>query len=165
MWGARVRRATIEDAATIAAVHIASADDAYRPLAAEWRAPDAVAREAMWRETLASGLVLIADDGGFAHGGPARRAEPNVTDEVYAIHVLPAQRGRGLGTALWNAIRAQLGALYVDTLGELACCRFYERHGGQRIEERPFHFYGAERTHVTYRFAITAASRQSSGSP
>lgn len=133
-------------------MHIASSEDAYRPLAAEWTLPDPLVREAMWRETLRKDALVFVTGDAFVHGGPARRAEPGVANEVYAIHVLPAARGSGVGTALWLAMRKELGALYVDTLAELACCRFYERHGGERIEERPLLFHGADRTHVTYRF-------------
>ncbi|MFO0735000.1 MAG: GNAT family N-acetyltransferase [Labilithrix sp.] len=144
------------DASRIAAAHVASANDAYAPLAAQWAAVDLTEHTEAWSATLASGPGVVwvaASLDGFVHGGPARRTEPGVSHEVYAIHVLPAQRGTGLGAALWTAIRDELGgALYVDTLAELPCCRFYERHGGERIEERPTDFRGAARTHVTYRF-------------
>jgi hypothetical protein len=42
--------------------------------------------------------------------------------------------------------------MYVYTLAELACCSFYERHGGQLCERFPTDFHGAERTQVTYRW-------------
>jgi hypothetical protein len=52
-----------------------------------------------------------------------------------------------------------LSASSVDTLAELRCCSFYERHGGEIVERRPTGFYGATRTHVTYRWAEGAPIR------
>jgi GNAT superfamily N-acetyltransferase len=92
---------------------------------------------------------------GFVHAGRARRAEAGAATEVFVIHVLPAWRARGVGSALWSAACARvrgpvLSSMYVDTLEELACCSFYAAHGGQRTERRPIDFHGATRTHVTY---------------
>lgn len=163
-----IRRARPEDAAAIAAVHLQSSDDAYAPLARDWPRADPIARAARWTKTFTAEpdtQIFVAEAAeadapiiGFAAGGPSRRKEPGVASEVYVIHVLPGQRGRRVGEALWNeitnALRNSSGSagLYVDTLAELACCRFYERHGGIRIEERPIDFRGAQRTHVTYRW-------------
>ena len=162
-----VRAARIDDAEAIASVHIASSDEAYAPLAAEWASADTATRAARWEKSIAETtsrlpLVLVAEDTlgrviGFVSGGHARRTEPAVPFEVYVIHVHPAHRGRAIGDALWIAacreLRGpQLAALYVDTLAELRCCSFYERHGGQLIERRRTDFHGATRTHVTYRW-------------
>ncbi len=162
-----VRAARVEDAAAIASVHIASSDEAYAPLAARWHAADAVARAAMWAKSLAEAdgrfVVLVAEDTdgaviGFVSGGDPRRADTAAECEVYAIHVHPSCRGQGVGDALWTAACCQvrgveLASMYVDTLAELRCCSFYERHGGVVVERRPTEFHGAARTHVTYRWA------------
>jgi GNAT superfamily N-acetyltransferase len=166
-----LRRAEAIDAAAIASVHIASSDDAYAPLALAWPVADASARAAMWAESLRDHaerpLVLVAQhDGavvGFVGGGPARRKEAGAELEIYVIHVHPAHRGRAVGAALWRSACAELrgpglAAMYVDTLAELRCCSFYERHGGQLVDRRPTDFHGATRTHVTYRWARGAPS-------
>jgi ribosomal protein S18 acetylase RimI-like enzyme len=164
--GPIVRSARLEDAAAIASIHIASSDDAYAPLAAEWHPADPAKRAAVWAKTLAeagAALVLLAEDTdgtviGFVSGGKARRTEPATELELHVIHVHPEHRGQGVGDALWSAacgeVRgSELTAMFVDTLAELRCCSFYERHGGELIERRPVSFQGAERTHVTYRWA------------
>jgi ribosomal protein S18 acetylase RimI-like enzyme len=154
------------DAAGIAAVHIASSDEAYAPLAAEWSRANIEARTARWATILAKEgpeLVMVAEDGtggiiGFVGGGPARRPEPAAEVEIYVLHVHPGLRGRGVGGALWEIACSELRgrsllATYVDTLAELRCCSFYERRGGGIIERRTTDFHGASRTHVTYQWA------------
>ncbi len=165
-----IRQASVGDARAIALVHIASSDDVYAPLAAEWRAVDPDERAARWARSLDEEhrFVLVAEDAdgaviGFVTGGPARRTEADAPLEIYAIHVLPAHRGRGAGDALWSAacrdLRGpELSALYVDTLAELRACSFYERHGGKVVERRVTTFHGAARTHVTYRWAHGVAA-------
>jgi phosphinothricin acetyltransferase len=168
-----VRRARVGDAAAIAAVHIASSDDAYAPLAAHWPPADPVKRAAAWTKTLSEedprAPVFVAEDAGaivgFGQSGPARRSEPSADVEVHVIHVLPAYRGRGIGDALWTAVCEEirgpnLASMYVETLAGLACCSFYESHGGELVERRPTSFYGAERTHVTYRWSRGAPSER-----
>ncbi len=161
-----IRAARVDDAEAIASVHIASSDDAYAPLAAQWHPADAAARAAKWAKSIAEAsplpLVIVADDArdgviGFVSGGRARRVEPNAQLEIYVLHVLPAHRGRGVGDALWTAAcralrGSELTPIYVDTLAELRCCSFYERHGGVLVERKPIDFHGAARTHVTYRW-------------
>ena len=79
------------DAAGIAAVHIASSDEAYAPLAAEWSRANIEARTARWATILAKEgpeLVMVAEDGtggiiGFVGGGPARHPEPAAEVEIY----------------------------------------------------------------------------------
>jgi ribosomal protein S18 acetylase RimI-like enzyme len=166
-----LRRARVGDAAAIASAHIASRDDAYAPLAAEWSADDTSARTKMWAKTLSDAkllLVIVAEDAngaviGFVEGGPARRQEPAAELEIYVIHVHPKHRGQGLGDALWVAACEELrgpklASMYVDTLAELRSCSFYARHGGQVVERRVTDLHGAARTHVTYRWADGVSS-------
>jgi ribosomal protein S18 acetylase RimI-like enzyme len=159
----KLLRADLVDAHAIALVHIASSDDSYAPLAAQWQSYDVKARAGTWEERLADERrhTLVAQDAsgqvvGFVTGGAARRPECAEL-EIYAIHVLPDLRGRGVGTGLWNAACAALrgpalASLYVDTLAELRACSFYERHGGQIVERKGTVFHGAQRTHVSYRW-------------
>jgi ribosomal protein S18 acetylase RimI-like enzyme len=156
-----VRRARTSDASAITNVHILSSEDAYAPLAAVWPAVDMVARTAFWTKTLSEGAaVFVAEDAdasvvGFGQGGPARRTMLGAEVEVWVLHVLPGCRGRGIGDALWAAIcrearGPELLAMYVETLAELACCSFYERHGGAVGLQWLANFHGVARTHVAY---------------
>jgi L-amino acid N-acyltransferase YncA len=172
MSPSKIRRARVEDAAGITSVHIASSEDAYAPLAASWPAVDAVKRAAMWTKTLSEAdprsPVFVAEDAtgaviGFTRGGPARRAAPAAEVEVHVIHVLPAWRGRGIGDALWTAVcreirGSELASMYVETIADLACCGFYERHGGEPCQRTPTDFHGAARTQVVYRWPHGAPS-------
>jgi ribosomal protein S18 acetylase RimI-like enzyme len=103
---ARVRRATVDDAATIAAIH-----------AETWRAAYAHAfpadyleglsvhhRRELWKRTLAGGTfdVFVAQledaAAGFVSSGPAE--DDSAPGELFALYVLPAAWGKGLGRAL-----------------------------------------------------------------
>jgi len=113
-------------------------------------------RERQWIEALPAGgscLYVAAVDGtiaGFAAGGPNR--EPGYEaypGELWAIYLLRAHQGRGLGRALFAAVRDWLGArglepflLWVVT-GNPACS-FYERLGGTRIRTQPAEIRGAQ---------------------
>lgn len=110
----RVRVACTGDAEGIARVHVATWQRAYRGLL-----PDAYLdglsvdnRRAMWHASIEKGVptVFVAEDdgaiAGFAAVAPSRDkgAEPNAF-EIWAIYVLPAAWGRGLGRALCDAAR------------------------------------------------------------
>jgi ribosomal protein S18 acetylase RimI-like enzyme len=88
-------------------------------------------------------FVLVAEHGGelvgyaMAHlrsGSPtwplAERA-----GEIETLSVLPTKRGEGVGTALLEAVREELGVIGVSEVslhvvpGNLAATDFYERHG------------------------------------
>ena len=158
-----VRAATVDDAAAMARVHIASSEDAYRPLAAAWDAPDLEARTRGWASWIeASGRVdRVAEvDGevvGFISAGPGRDDAVRSL-EVYVVHVLPEQRGAGVGGALWadacDAVRGEaLEPMFLRTFAELRCCRFYEARGGEVLERRPGEFKGGAITHLVYGWA------------
>jgi len=127
--------------------------------------PDVPARVAQWASSLeANGLdptrvdlVATVDDVvvGFIGGGPARRTDIEAALEVYVIHVLPGHRDSGVGSQLWAAACKRLrgdsrAAMYVETLGELRSCRFYEAHGGEVANRVPCAFYGAAAMAVVY---------------
>lgn len=166
-----VRSAVVEDAPAISSVHAASAEDAYAPLAGSFPVMDPDEHLEMWvdslREHEGRPLILVATIGGtvvgFVTGGPARRTEPAAEVEVQVLHVHPAYRGRSIGTELWAAaclaLRGPaLASLYVNTLSELRCCSFYERHGGRAVAREPADFHGAMRTRVTYLWPSGAPS-------
>ena len=74
------------------------------------------------------------------------------------IHVLPEYRGAGVGGLLWNdacaALRGEATqAMFLRTVAELRCCRFYEAHGGEVRERAPGELHGGPVTDVVYRWA------------
>ena len=140
-----VRGATADDARSIAEVHVASWRWAYRG-----QVPDEILgslsvdeREAMWRRSLEEGkertAVAIDESGslvGFVGTGPAGDDDADErTGEVYAIYVLEAAAGSGIGTALLRRGEDDLRSdgyrrvtLWVLT-SNVRAHRFYERNG------------------------------------
>ena len=162
-----VRRARLEDAAAIAAVHVRTWQTAYEHVfgAERLAAIDLNAREEQWRQRLGEPewqeVVLVVEDEssivGFASCGESRDAPGE--GELYAIYVLPESWGSGAGPVLLAAALAALGedfkraSLWVLEENPRAR-RFYEREGwtldgGRREEE----FLGVQINEVRYRIA------------
>jgi GNAT superfamily N-acetyltransferase len=140
----RIRRATPEDARSVAEVHVGSWRHAYRGLL-----PDEYLdrlsvddREAMWREAFgepASG-AFVAEAGdrivGFASFGPSRDEDASADiGEIPAIYVEPSVLGAGVGRELISAATDALrergyrrATLWVLEANERAR-RFYEKAG------------------------------------
>ncbi|HYY80155.1 MAG TPA: GNAT family N-acetyltransferase [Actinomycetes bacterium] len=138
-----IRRASVEDAAAIGAVHVRAWQAAYRGQMPDGyldglRASD---RADGWARSLArerdDARVLVAErDGavvGFAVVGPAQ--DPAGLGELYAINVDPDRWGGGAGRALLEAAQASLAALgHAEAVlwvlpGNRRARRFYERAG------------------------------------
>lgn len=141
----RIREAALDDAAGIAAVHVASWQGAYRG-----QLPDDVLdglsverRTAGWQQLLTDDawFTLVAEDDqgrvvGFLHGGPARDEDADATTgEVMGIYALPAVWGTGAGRELMaeGVSRLRSAGYRTATLWVLdsnaRARRFYERAG------------------------------------
>jgi len=140
----RIRKATPEDARSVAEVHVGSWRHAYR-----WMLPDAYLdrlsvddREAMWREAFADEAsgAFVAEAGGrivgFASFGPSRDQDASADiGEIPAIYVEPSVLGGGVGRELMGAATAALrdagyrrATLWVLEANERAR-RFYGKAG------------------------------------
>lgn len=111
-----------------------------RPREESWRR-----RRAQYEQWLSEtgSFVLVAERGeqllGYAmvhlRIGSATWLLGEQAGEVETLAVLGAERGRGIGTALLQAVRAELRSSGVSEIslhvlpGNLASIRFYERHG------------------------------------
>jgi ribosomal protein S18 acetylase RimI-like enzyme len=141
--------ATPDDCPAIAALHVASWQQAYAHLLpAEYLASLSVARrEASWRQVLAEDRseLLVARSGtevlGFVSFGPSRDADaPAGRGEVWALYVSPGAWSTGVGRALWDAGRERLVALGFRSVslwvlaGNERALRFY-RLAGFSVEE------------------------------
>jgi ribosomal protein S18 acetylase RimI-like enzyme len=152
-----IREATVDDAAAIAEVHVASwrwAYDGLLPASVldELSVDD---RAEWWRSAFGrwDGRVIVAVDGrgnvvGFASVGATGDDDdpPAGTGQLFAIYVVPAVAGTGTGRALLDRAESILrerdfgrATLWVLETNERAR-RFYERHGwswdGTRGEHR-----------------------------
>jgi GNAT superfamily N-acetyltransferase len=142
----RIRRATGDDAATVAAIQVRSWRAAYAGLMPQeyldsLSIPDRAARWREWIDSLPGGVrVWLAEESegpvGFASTGPSRDSEPVPgTAEVYALYLEPSVIGTGRGRELFghavDDLRAQgyqRAELWVLT-GNDRAQRFYERAG------------------------------------
>ncbi|HSS60511.1 MAG TPA: GNAT family N-acetyltransferase [Candidatus Limnocylindrales bacterium] len=146
-----VRRAEGQDAAAIAAVHVASWRTTYRGLLPEdfLASLSDAGYEERWQRTLldGSGRVYVAEDRGrvvgFASGGPERAGEDGYAGELYAIYILDEAQGRGHGRRLVQAVaqglrEMALGNMIVWVLRDNHPARhFYERLGGVYVRSQP----------------------------
>lgn len=165
----RIRLAVPEDAAAIARVHVASWRSTYRGLLPE----DVLAnlsverREEMWRQQTETarqdprrGFVLVAeDDGGevvgFVSAGPDREAGSDFDRELYAIYLLEAHQGQGIGRMLVDQVvdrfRAQgYGSMRVWVLDGNPAEAFYQRLGGRRVGTQTLTIGNADYLEVAY---------------
>lgn len=159
-----VRKATIDDAGSIARVQVLGWRRAYEHILPEdYLAALSVERRTQWwtrQVELGALSILVVDDdegevGGFVSIGPGGSS---TEAELYAIYLHPERWGRGLGKALMQAAEELLVGqgfsvciLWVFADNSRAR-RFYETAGWEndgalRIEE----FGGVQPTQVRYR--------------
>lgn len=155
---ASVRRAQLEDAEAIAAVHVTAWKESYTGLVpAEMLASLSVAERAdRWRRILgkpdpaiATAAFVACEPGGtvmgFSSCGLQRSADlagRAFGGEFQAIYVLRAAQRRGMGRALMGAMAQNLmnrglqgGALWV-LAGNQPATNFYDALGGAVVAER-----------------------------
>lgn len=173
----KIRPATADDVNGIATVHVESWRHTYDGLIPA----DVIARftverrAAYWSRVLAGtsedanhALYVAEDDEngeiiGFASFGPARDEIPGFDVELYAIYLLPAVQGRGVGQALTRAGARHLkdagyGALLVWVLaGNQNARRFYEALGGDYVTDKMLTMGEAELHEVAYGWRDLAA--------
>ena len=139
-----VRRATLNDAAGIAAIHVHSWQEGYRGILPDdfLQSLSIERRETIWRNILenpTSDTWVAEEEGrlrGWISAGPSRDddASPQ-TGELWAIYVDPQAWRSGIGRALWREAEAHLrrAEFQTVTLWVLAdnqrALRFYETLG------------------------------------
>ena len=177
----RVRRAQLQDAEAIAAVHVRTWQIAYRG-----QLPDHFLenlrqgldrRTEFWRTEIDTPPVghevwVVGGESrvdGFASIGPARDEHPRKTGELYAIYVDPNYWDRGLGRALLEHSSSRLadegyGAAILWVLESNARARrFYEMGGwvhdsGSKVESGPD---GIELREIRYRIDFRRENEES----
>jgi ribosomal protein S18 acetylase RimI-like enzyme len=181
-----VREARPTDAAGIARVHVDTWRTTYRGVVPDDHL-DALSyeeRERYWAGALerlaaageagatgkprASGLFVAEAPGGevvgFAACGREATGDPQYPGELYAIYVLDAWQGHGLGRRLARAVAdrlaaAGLRAMLVWVLADNPMRRFYEALGGRLLRERKIEIGGVALDEVAYGWQDTAALR------
>jgi GNAT superfamily N-acetyltransferase len=126
------------DAAVLAEIHRAAVSVAYRPFFPGSTVPTAAELCEEWVSALAdpTGVALLATVDGRPAGSVMARADRQFpAGELHALHVVPAQWGHGIGSALHDGALDVLAGAGYDTawLWVLAANdrarRMYERRG------------------------------------
>jgi ribosomal protein S18 acetylase RimI-like enzyme len=114
-----VRRARLEDARAIAAIHVRAWQEAYQGIVpSEWLGSLSVdQREVIWRQNIARGAseTWVAEERGQVLGwiSAARSRDSDAlptTGEVWAIYVAPTHWRQGVGQSLWCEAEGHLNA-------------------------------------------------------
>jgi ribosomal protein S18 acetylase RimI-like enzyme len=145
----KVRPATVRDAKTIAEIHVASWQTAYKDLMPkeDLKSLSVEKRQAFWREAIeySEPQLLVATEAdelvGFVGFDRSRdKGTKSTTGEIWALYVIPAHWRQGAGLALWDGAREGLkeeGCTQVTSwvlLGNERALSFYERAAGFKRE-------------------------------
>jgi GNAT superfamily N-acetyltransferase len=164
-----IRAATLADVSGIARVHVDAWRSTYRGIVSQ-AFLDGLSyrdREALWTRVLSSppgsqGLFVAEESAqgivGFAHGAPPTVPHATYEGELYAIYLLEAFQGRGLGRDLILKVVAWfiahgIRSMMVWVLTDNAACRFYEALGGRRIDVKRIEIGGDNLEEVAYGWA------------
>lgn len=96
---------------------------------------------------------------GYCVGGPERDVHP-AGGEIYALYVLPAEQGHGIGRALLSTAAADLSErgfkrMMIWVLRDNhPARRFYEAQGGKLADERTFSIRGQDLPEVAYAYDL-----------
>lgn len=162
-----IRPATVNDAASIARIHVESWRTTYAGMLPDdlllgLRSGEPESRR--WRQVLGrfrrNHEVVVADtpkDGvvGFASGGPSRDRLLNFDGEIYALYLLDDYQNAGLGKALFAEMSARLKdtrgpSMIVWALGTNPARFFYEAMGGRLVARRPSRVGGTDVEELAY---------------
>lgn len=166
---ATIRPAAPRDLQAIAEIHVRSWQTAFRGImpGGLLGGMDVADRREMWRGQIRrhpESLLVAADERetllGFCCLGPAQGDANDAPYEgrLYALHVRPDLKRRGLGTRLVGAAFGRLHdlgcrAAIIWTLEALAPSRrFYERLGGRVVKSKITDFHGTGLVEVGYGF-------------
>lgn len=164
-----IRRAELEDAPQIAEVHVSTWQTAYAGIV-----PDETlaslsleARTAQWQRSINNDrnlneVALVGEEiVGFAVSGPERDQVMQYDSEIYALYILQAHQGKGIGKALVQSAMKELRdrgfqTMLIWVLEDNRPARaFYERMGGVLIEETlTFHVGGIELAEIAYGYDL-----------
>ncbi len=105
-------------------------------------------------------VTYVAEDDagrivGFASAGPERNGDAIFQGELYAIYLLAQNQHRGIGTRLVQAVSADLmqrgyPSMLVWALLANPTRSFYEKLGGELVDQKEIEIAGANFTEVAY---------------
>lgn len=136
----QLRPATLDDAPMLARLHVQAWAETYPGILP----PEEIARRtyairlAQWIAQINAGSTRIftIPDYGFVQFGPQRDealTAQGYAEELYALYLLQAGQGQGMGRALFDAGWAEAAFTCMVLDGNLRACRFYERTGARLL--------------------------------
>ena len=160
---ATIRQARIEDASSIASVHVQSWKTTYAGIVPDpyLASLNAESRTQNWREQLSRGAatILVVEDDvgvfGFVCGGKLRDEIDGFDAELYAIYLLQERQKRGVGRALTRRLAGILHeqgfrSLIVWVLEKNPAVEFYRHLGGASVATKPIEIGGVPLTEVAF---------------
>jgi GNAT superfamily N-acetyltransferase len=159
----QIRPACHIDAHSIAEVHVASWQAAYKGILTQTFLSELspAAFSTRWSEWLAREELVIqvatrnGEVLGFASAGAARATLPTLDAELYTLYLHPSSVREGIGSQLFWAVAQQLvragyTSLGVWVLERNPACHFYQRMGGTLLTSRPIEVGGITLTELAY---------------
>lgn len=160
----KIRPAVLEDATSIAHVHVASWRAAYPGIVPQsfLNSLDELQFTERWQTWLATKpevAVYVAEENGllcgFASGGLLQKPIPSYDGELYALYLLPLSQRRGIGRALFRRTVETLVSRGVENmllwvLRQNTSTAFYERLGGEQVADDVQEIGGAKLAVVAY---------------
>jgi len=158
-----IRTAKIDDAATIAHVHVESWKTTYAGIVPDafLASLNAETRKRSWREQILTGdvSIFLAEDEagvfGFVAGGELREKLDEYDAELYAIYLLRERQRQGVGRTLSFALASALQTRGFTTmlawvLEQNPSVSFYERLGAVQIGRKVINIGGTDLQEVAF---------------
>lgn len=163
-----IRKATGEDAAGIARVHVDAWRTTYRGIVPDTylQSLSYETRTENWTRYIQetsqgrSSIFVAEDDteriAGFAAGGVNRDDDPEYRGELYAIYILQDYQRHGIGRELTRSIVSALLATDINTMllwvlaQNMPARSFYEALGGRPVRQKPHAIGGVSFEEVAY---------------
>jgi GNAT superfamily N-acetyltransferase len=159
----RIRQAEIEDASSIASVHVQSWKTTYLGIVPDsYLASLSVESRAQnWREQLITGVatILVVEDEvgifGFVCGGKLRDQIDEFDAELYAIYLLQEKQKHGVGRELTRQLASILydkgfRSLIVWVLEKNPAVEFYRHLAGAHVATKQIEIGGVQLTEVAF---------------
>lgn len=169
-----VRPATLEDAPQLSRVHVDAWRETYTGIVPQTYL-DGLAyqtRTERWRRILSEprpddGNFVAEVDGqvvGFSSGGKERQYDGEFPGELYALYLLKAHQGKGLGRQLFNAVVTHLvskdySGMMLWVLRDNPTVKFYEHMGGTKVREQEIELGGEKLPEWGYGWRDLGAAR------
>jgi GNAT superfamily N-acetyltransferase len=175
-----IRKAKLEDASTIATVHVAAWKETYRGIVSD----EALDNLSIQRRT-EQWVNSLSDEGhafhrafaaemngqvvGFASYGSPQVNDTGFDGELFALYILRAAHKRGLGRILVRAVMQAMrgiewNSMMVWVLKDNPARGFYERLGGEYLYEKPIAIGGETLMEAAYGWHDLSRFQGGSGS-